>query len=204
MEEAYNYLIDHVTPENEERFRSFKIHFMFNKAEILVDKARMNKRTGWPDDILTKHLDEVTKAALNLADYHISAGDFRNNNGELICRAYRVLADAYRSIAVPAPDKELLYIKMLLDSAREWYRSSGETKALDMIRNGCLYLVLEDENMPLDEKCRHINEACRAGFKMKDKIQPEDYYRVQAPVIKQVIKSYGMLISKLEKENEDD
>ncbi len=201
MDEAYNCLINHITPENEGRFKQFITHFMFDKVEIIVDKARMNKRIGWPDDILTERLEEVTKAALNLADYHISAGDFRNKNGEWICKAYSMLTDAYRSIAVPEPDKELFYLNKLADSAREWYRSSGETMALDMIRNACLRLAVEDENMPLEEKCGHILEACRAGFKMKDKIQPEDYYRVQGATIKMAIKYYAKLIAELEGEN---
>lgn len=49
----------------------------------------MNKRIGWPDDILTARLGEVEKAASDLADYHISAGDFRNEDGTWIRRAQR-------------------------------------------------------------------------------------------------------------------
>ena len=187
MDDALRVIDDYYSTGHDERITRFKIHMKFHKAEVLVEKASLNKRIGWPDDILTEHLDEVEKAASDLAGYHISAGDFRNDEGTWICRAYRTLTEAYRSTAEVDREKELFYAKKYLDSGREWYKSSGNYFALDMIRNGCLRLALEDENLPLKQKCQYLYEACDASFAMKGHIQDEQYVRVTKPVLNEML-----------------
>lgn len=188
MDDALRVIDDYYRTGHDERITRFKIHMKFHKAEVLVEKASLNKRIGWPDDILTEHLDEVEKAASDLAGYHISAGDFRNDEGTWICRAYRTLTEAYRSTAEVDRKKELLYAKKYLDSGREWYRSSGNYFALDIIRNGCMRLALEDENLPLKQKCQYLYEACDASFAMKGHIQVEQYVRVTEPVLHEMLR----------------
>ena len=49
-------------------------------------------------------------------------------------------------------------------------------------------LALEDENLPLKQKCQYLYEACDASFAMKGHIQVEQYVRVTEPVLHEMLR----------------
>ena len=49
-------------------------------------------------------------------------------------------------------------------------------------------LALEDENLPLKQKCQYLYEACDASFAMKEHIQVEQYVRVTEPVLHEMLR----------------
>ena len=203
LDGAYRILESYEFTEREERITSHKYLIRFHRISLLVEKARINRQIGWPDDILEGHLEEVEDAARKLIEYRRSREDSVDENGGWICQAFTVLADAYRSARPPRTQEEIRCTKELIDFAGQWYQHSGAVRALDMIRNGWLRLVMDDPSLTQQERCSCMIKSCEALRRMYGQVPEETLAPIRNMSFRIALKEYDAFIAKLQSESED-